>query len=62
MICRTAEEIARAAQTEPCEHGYVELPACPTCRLTEAEINVVATLLGPGLRARAKTDAERAVA
>lgn len=50
----------RAAQTEPCDHGYVDLPECPKCRLTEAEISAVAVLLGPGLRARAQTGAHAA--
>lgn len=62
MICRTAEEIRRAAQTEPCDHGYVDLPKCPDCRLTEAEISAIAILLGPGLRARTRTTTERTAA
>ncbi len=49
MICRTVEEIERAAQTEPCEHGD-RLSECERCALTPAEIRSIAALLGPGYR------------
>ncbi len=43
-ICRTSEEAFQAGWNEPCDHG-ADPGQSPECRLTDAEIGQLVTLL-----------------